>query len=69
VAGYRKHYRRQTAYPMPDGAIHKQTTLLSYMDISLDEDILFLVCVPVVLLLIKNAKTKIIMADAAHWGI
>jgi len=57
---------RQTAYAMLDGAVDKQATLLSYMDVFLFVGIMFLVCVPVVLLFIKNAKTKISMADAAH---
>ena len=57
---------RQTAYAMLDGAVDKQATLLSYMDVFLDVGIMFLVCVPVVLLFIKNAKTKVSMADAAH---
>jgi DHA2 family multidrug resistance protein len=57
---------RQTAYAMLDGAVDKQATLLSYMDVFLYVGIMFLVCVPLVLLFIKNAKTKISMADAAH---
>jgi DHA2 family multidrug resistance protein len=57
---------RQTAYAMLDGAVDKQATLLSYMDVFLYVGIIFLVCVPLVLLFIKNAKTKISMADAAH---
>ena len=57
---------RQTAYAMLDGAVDKQATLLSYMDVFLYVGIMFLVCVPVVLLFIKNAKTKVSMADAAH---
>jgi len=51
---------------MLDGAVDKQATLLSYMDVFLYVGIMFLVCVPVVLLFIKNAKTKVSMADAAH---
>jgi len=57
---------RQTAYAMLDGSVEKQATLLSYMDVFLYVGLLFLVCVPVVLLFIKNAKTKMSMADAAH---
>jgi DHA2 family multidrug resistance protein len=57
---------RQTAYAMLDGAVDKQATLLSYMDVFLYVGLLFLVCVPVVLLFIKTAKTKISLADAAH---
>jgi DHA2 family multidrug resistance protein len=57
---------RQTAYAMLDGAVDKQATLLSYMDVFLYVGLLFLVFVPIVLLFIKNAKTKISLADAAH---
>ncbi len=57
---------RQTAYAALDGAVNKQATLLSYMDVFLYVGILFLVCVPVVLLFIKTAKTKVSLADAAH---
>jgi len=57
---------RQTAYAMLDGAVTKQATLLSYMDVFLWVGIMFLVCVPVVLLFIKTGKNKISLADAAH---
>jgi len=54
------------AYAMMDGAVMKQATVLSYMDVFLWVGIMFLVCVPFVLLFIKNAKNKVNMADAAH---
>jgi DHA2 family multidrug resistance protein len=57
---------RQTAYAMLDGAVDKQATLLSYMDVFLYVGLLFLVFVPIVLLFIKNSKTKISLADVAH---
>jgi DHA2 family multidrug resistance protein len=57
---------RQTAYAMLDGAVNKQATLLSYMDVFLWVGIMFLVFVPVVLIFIKKAKSKVSMADAAH---
>jgi DHA2 family multidrug resistance protein len=57
---------RQTAYAMLDGAVTKQATLLSYMDIFLWVGLMFLVFVPVVLIFIKKAKTKMNMAEAAH---
>jgi DHA2 family multidrug resistance protein len=57
---------RQTAYAMLDGAVDKQATLLSYMDVFLYVGLLFLVFVPIVLLFIKNSKTKISLAEAAH---
>jgi DHA2 family multidrug resistance protein len=57
---------RQTAYAMLDGAVTKQATLLSYMDVFLWVGILFLVFVPVVLIFIKKAKNKVSLAEAAH---
>jgi DHA2 family multidrug resistance protein len=72
AAGVRQHTgidsitARQSAYAMLDGAVTKQATLLSYMDVFLWVGIMFLVFVPVVLIFIKSAKNKISMADAAH---
>jgi DHA2 family multidrug resistance protein len=72
AAGVRQHAgidsitARQTAYAMLDGAVTKQATLLSYMDVFLWVGIMFLVFVPIVLIFIKKAKSKISLADAAH---
>ncbi len=57
---------RQTAYAMLDGAVTKQATLLSYMDVFLWVGIMFLVFVPVVLIFIKRANNKISLNDASH---
>jgi DHA2 family multidrug resistance protein len=57
---------RQTAYTMLDGAVTKQATLLSYMDVFLWVGIMFLVFVPVVLIFIKRANNKIKLTDAGH---
>jgi DHA2 family multidrug resistance protein len=57
---------KQIAYSMLDGAVNKQATLLSYMDVFLWVGIMFLVCVPVVLIFVKKARNKINLADAAH---
>ena len=57
---------RQTAYAMLDGSVTKQATLLSYMDVFLWVGIMFLICVPIVLIFIKTAKNKVSIADAAH---
>jgi DHA2 family multidrug resistance protein len=57
---------RATAYTMLDGAVNKQATLLSYMDVFLWVGVLFLVFVPVVLIFIKKTKNTISLADAAH---
>ncbi len=72
AAGVRQHTgidsvtARQSAYVMLDGAVTRQATLLSYMDVFLWVGIMFLVFVPVVLIFIKSAKNKISLADAAH---
>ncbi|RYY29252.1 MAG: DHA2 family efflux MFS transporter permease subunit [Sphingobacteriaceae bacterium] len=57
---------RQTAYAMLDGAVTRQATLLSYMDVFMWVGVLFLVCVPLVLLLVKVARSQVSLADAAH---
>lgn len=55
-----------TAHKMLDGSVSVQATILSYMDIFLYIGIMFLVFVPIVLIFIKNSKTKMSMADAGH---
>ena len=56
----------KTAYQMMDGSVSVQATILSYMDIFLYVGVMFLVCVPIVLIFIKRSKAKVSMADAAH---
>ena len=56
----------KSAYQMMDGSVSLQATILSYMDIFLYVGILFLVCVPVVLLFIKRSKSKMSLAEAGH---
>lgn len=54
------------AYTALDGSVNKQATLLSYMDVFLWVGVMFVVCVPIVLLFVKTAKNKVNLADAAH---
>lgn len=54
------------AYALLDASVMKQATVLSYMDVFLWVGVMFLVCVPFVLLLIKAAKNRVSLADAAH---
>jgi DHA2 family multidrug resistance protein len=54
------------AYQMLDGAVTKQSTLLSYVDVFLWVGILFLVCVPFILLFIKTARKKVEIAADMH---
>ncbi|MCU7552802.1 DHA2 family efflux MFS transporter permease subunit [Chitinophagaceae bacterium LB-8] len=56
----------KSAHQMLDGSVSVQATILSYMDIFLYIGIMFLVCVPLVLIFIKRSKSKVSMADAAH---
>ncbi|PUZ24649.1 MFS transporter [Chitinophaga costaii] len=57
---------QQKAYALIDASVTKQATLLSYMDVFLWVGIMFLVCVPFVLLFIKTSRNKVNLADAAH---
>lgn len=56
----------QSAHKMLDGLTTVQASILSYMDIFLYVGLMFLVFVPIVLIVIKRAKAKVSMADAAH---
>lgn len=63
--GYNLTEATGKAYKAMEGAIIKQATVLSYMDIFLYLGILFAICIPFILL-IKEGKGKIDMADAMH---
>jgi DHA2 family multidrug resistance protein len=56
----------KTAYQMLDGSVSIQATILSYMDIFLYVGLMFLACVPLVLIFVKRSRSKVKMADAAH---
>ena len=53
------------AHKILDASVMKQSTVLSYMDIFLYLGILFLVCIPVILM-IKNNKNKVDISEAMH---
>ena len=57
---------QQKALAMLDGSVMKQATVLSYMDVFLYIGLMFLACVPFVLIFIKRSKSKVSLADAAH---
>jgi DHA2 family multidrug resistance protein len=57
---------RNMAYTMIDNAVTKQATLLSYMDVFIWVGVVFVICVPFVLLFVKKSKSQISLADAAH---
>ncbi|ALM48222.1 MFS transporter [Flavobacterium psychrophilum] len=53
------------AYKAMEGAVMKQATVLSYMDVFMYLGILFLVCIPFILL-VRQGKGKIDMSEAMH---
>ncbi|MEO8415085.1 MAG: DHA2 family efflux MFS transporter permease subunit [Ginsengibacter sp.] len=55
-----------SAYKALDYNISRQASVLSYMDVFLYLGILFLICVPFVLLVKANRKKKINIAEAMH---
>lgn len=54
------------AYKMMDYSVMKQASVLSYMDVFLYLGVMFLICVPFVLLVKGNKGKKVNMSDAAH---
>jgi len=53
------------ALQLQDRLVDIQATVLSYMDVFLWIGVMFLVCVPFVLILVKKSKRKV---DLAHVG-
>ncbi len=64
-AGMPPNQATAAAYRMMDGSLMKQAVVLTYMDVFLYIGIMFLICVPFILL-IKQGKQKVDMADAMH---
>ncbi len=64
--GMAPNVAKSTAYQLLDGSVSLQATILSYMDIFLYVGIMFLVCVPFVLLFIRRSKAPVNMSEAAH---
>ena len=57
----------RSAYQMIDFSVNKQATVLSYMDIFMYLGILFLICIPFILMVKGNKKQgKIDMSEAMH---
>ena len=56
----------KAAYKMLEGSVGLQATILSYMDIFLYVGIMFLICVPFVMIFTRKSKAKISMVDAAQ---
>jgi DHA2 family multidrug resistance protein len=55
-----------SAYKLIDNSVSLQATIMSYMDVFITIGLMFLVCVPLVLVFIKRSKNKVALADAAH---
>ena len=56
----------QSAYKAIDYSVMKQASVLSYMDVFLYIGIMFLICIPFVLVVKGNRGKKIDMAEATH---
>ncbi|HEX9979903.1 MAG TPA: MDR family MFS transporter [Flavobacterium sp.] len=63
--GFPSNEALNKAYQVMDFSVMKQSTVMSYMDIFLYLGILFLCCIPIILL-IKRGKNKIDPAEAMH---
>lgn len=63
--GFSPEIALQKAYKIMEFNVGKQATVLSYMDVFLYLGILFLICIPVILL-VKKGKTKVSVGDAMH---
>jgi DHA2 family multidrug resistance protein len=56
----------KSAYAAMNGRVAKQAAVLSYMDVFLYLGIIFLVCVPFVLMVKSNKKKKVDLSEAMH---
>jgi DHA2 family multidrug resistance protein len=56
----------KSAYTSIDHMVSKQASILSYMDVFLYLGILFLICIPFVVLVRGNIKKKVDLAEAMH---
>jgi DHA2 family multidrug resistance protein len=63
--GYSANEALNKAYKVLDYSVAKQSAVLSYMDIFMYLGILFLICIPVILI-IKKGKNKIDLSEAMH---
>jgi len=56
----------KSAYQMLDYSVSKQATVQSYMDVFLYLGIMFLICIPFVLMVKQNKKAKVDLSEAMH---
>lgn len=57
---------KQAAYKMLDYSVIKQAMVLSYMDVFLYIGLMFLICIPFVLMIRGNRNKKVDMSEAMH---
>jgi MFS transporter, DHA2 family, multidrug resistance protein len=57
---------KQTAIQLMDLSITKQAAVLSYMDVFLYLGVMFLICIPIVLVVKGNKKKKVDLGEAMH---
>jgi len=62
--GFAPNEALQKAYALMDGAVMKQATVLTYMDAFLYLGVLFLICIPFILIVIKKGAGKV--ASVGH---
>jgi DHA2 family multidrug resistance protein len=55
----------QTAYQTMDYNVSKQAVVLSYIDVFLYLGVLFLICIPFIMM-VKGSKAKVDLSNAAH---
>ncbi|RYY53309.1 MAG: DHA2 family efflux MFS transporter permease subunit [Chitinophagaceae bacterium] len=66
MQGHPVNIARLEAYKALDGGVMKQAMVLSYMDVFLYIGIMFLLCVPFVLLVRGNRNKKLDLSEAMH---
>lgn len=64
--GFDPERARQSAYAILENSVQRNSTLLSYMDVFLWVGILFLICVPFILIFVKQTKNRAPSSSALH---
>ena len=64
--GYPLDIAKQMAYKLLDAMVNIQATILSYMDVFLWIGVMFLACVPFVILFVKKPKRKVDLSHVAE---
>mgnify|MGYP007071096080 CR=1 FL=1 len=64
--GFSANEALNKAYQVLDYSVMKQSTVQSYMDVFMGLGIMFLICVPFVLVVKGNRKKKVDLGEAMH---